>query len=191
LSEAETELFAPTADGRRVRLGGTRKQSIFTRPDPDPARRKVTTLHPSFGLGDVPRRVLSSATPASLTAVPESFTRLEPLAAGPAHVWSYQQTDPNRHVHAMEYLRVVEAFVTDELGRRGRFPADYLIERARLLFRRPCFSGDWYRVVGSRFGDGTGREEIVAEVHTVAGAIGEPANRPATLVRLSLRPSSP
>src|SRR5581483_9719827 len=125
LSEADTELTAPTAAGGRVRLGRTRKQSIFTRADPDPARRRVTTLHPSFGLGELPRRELRAVKPDELLAPPADGRHLGALGPGPSHAWSYQQTDPNRHVHAMEYLRVVEAFATTELARAGRLPADY------------------------------------------------------------------
>jgi len=188
LSEADTELTAPTAAGGRVRLGRTRKQSIFTRADPDPARRRVTTLHPSFGLGELPRRELRAVKPDELLAPPADGRHLGALGPGPSHAWSYQQTDPNRHVHAMEYLRVVEAFATTELARAGRLPADYLIARARIVFRRPCFSGEWYRVTGERWAvPGPGGEEIVAAVHPIAGPDAAPTGRPATIVRLAIR----
>src|SRR5207253_2756789 len=62
ISEAWTEVSSNPADGRRRRLGGTHKQAVFTRPDPDPEKRKVRVLHPSLGLGDLPRRQIRPFT---------------------------------------------------------------------------------------------------------------------------------
>ena len=84
------------------------------------SRRRVTILHPSLGLGDLPRREIRPFEVADLLAPPTNSVPDGELADREAHVWSYQQTDPNQHVHAMEYVRVMEAFAADQLARRGR-----------------------------------------------------------------------
>jgi hypothetical protein len=189
LSEAWTEVSAATADGRRLTLGTTHKQAVFTRPHPDPARRKVRVLHPSMGLGELPEREIRPFGLADLLAVPEGFTGGEALADGEAHVWSYQQTDPNRHIHAMEYVRVMEAFASDQLARRGRSPEGYFFARARVLFRRPCFTGEWFRRTARCFTRGDGEELLVGSIHAAPDPEAPVAGHPAAVVQLLTRKS--
>jgi hypothetical protein len=189
LSEAWTEVSAPTADGRRLALGTTHKQAVFTHPHPDPAQRKVRVLHPSMGLGDLPSREIRPFDLDDLLAVPEGFTGGESVADGEAHVWSYQQTDPNRHIHAMEYVRVMEAFAADQLARRGRSPEGYFFARARVLFRRPCFTGEWFRRTARRFTRADGEELLIGAIHAARDPDTPPAGRPAALVQLFTRKS--
>jgi hypothetical protein len=189
VSEAWTEAHSQGPGGRRVPVGRSHKQSVFTRPDPDPARRRVTELHPSLELGPLPHREARLVTPDDLLAPPPGHDGGEPLADHEAHVWSYQQSDPNQHVHAMEYVRVMELFATDALARRGRASASYYFGRAQILFRRPCFTGQWYRRTATWHPGADGGELVIGAIWALPGP-GAPLPRtPATIVRLSAEKS--
>ena len=194
ISEAWTELTSVAPDGRRVELGRTHKQAVFTQPHADPEKRKVRVLHPSIGLGDLPSREIRAFEMDDLLRAPDGFVADDPVVERDAHVWSYEQSDPNRHVHAMEYVRVLQAFAADELARGGLSPRDVSFRRARALFRRPCFTGEWYRrgLTTFRKGDDV---IVVGTIHALASADSVPAGRPATVVQLhakkSLLSSSP
>ena len=190
ISEAWCDVMAPRAGGRRVRLGGTHKQAIFTRPDPDPARRRVTVLHPSLGLGDLPEREIRPFDVADLLAPPPGLAPADELADREAHVWSYQQTDPNQHIHAMEYVRVMEAFAADQLARRGRPAKDYWFARGRVLFRRPCFTGDWYHRAATRYRAPDGEDVLIGRILPGDDPAGSTAS-PATVVQLFTKKSLP
>ena len=107
IREAWTTVTSVGADGRRLELGGTHKQAVFTRPDPDPEKRKVRVLHPSLGLGDLPSRRIRPVVPDDLLEPPDGFTAAEVRADADA--------------------------------------------RARVIFRRPCFTGEWYRCSARRY----------------------------------------
>ena len=184
ISEAWTELTSAAADGRVLRHGTTHKQAVFTRPDPDPEKRKVRVLHPSLGLGDVPTREIRPMTLADVAEPPPGWRAAETVADVEPHVWSYQQTDPNGHVHAMDYVRVMEFFAADALARRGMTPRDYYFARARVVFRRPCFTGEWYRRIARRFVSAAGDEMVIGEIQPVDDAGGAPRGRAATVVQL-------
>ena len=192
ISEAWTEVSGSAADGRRLRIGGTHKQAIFTRPDAPPGERRVVVLHPSLGLGDLPERIIRPFTVDDVMAPPAGGGAGEEFEDCEAHVWSYQQTDPNGHVHAMDYVRVMEAFATDELARRGQSPRDRAFTRARVLFRRPCFTGQWYRRAFTRFSEDGGGEVLVGAIRPAAGPDDPPApGPPAVAVQLYAKKSLP
>ena len=191
ISEAWTEVSSNPADGRRRRLGGTHKQAVFTRPDPDPEKRKVRVLHPSLGLGDLPRRQIRPFTLEDLLTPPRGFGGGEELADREAHVWSYQQTDPNQHIHAMEYVRVMEAFAAEQLARRGHPPGGYYFGRARILFRRPSFTGEWYRRTARRFAGPDGEELVIGAIHCVPDPDHPPTGPPAAVIQLYARKPLP
>jgi hypothetical protein len=142
-----------------------------------------------MGLGELPSREIRPFDLDDVLAVPEGFTGGEPLADREAHVWTYQQTDPNRHIHAMEYVRVMEAFAADELARRGRSPEGYFFARARVVFRRPCFTGEWFRRTARRFTGADGEELLIGSIHAGRDAEGPFAGRPAAVVQLLSRKS--
>jgi len=116
-------------------------RNVFTRYDADPARRRVTTLPPSLGIGETPSRV---------TELPEIETLAPPgrapdfVEAG-TRVWHYGQTDANRHVNGVEYLRVMEEFIADVLHGAGHDLRRGYFTRARIVYRKPCFRGETYR----------------------------------------------
>ncbi len=160
-----------TDDGTPV--GSARFVNVFTRYDADPARRRVTELPEHLGLGKEPSRVtawpeLDDLLPAADRA--PDFTESEPRA------WHYTQTDANRHVNGMEYLRSMEDFVSCALAARGHDLRALYPARARILYRKPCFRGERYtRVAWFR-----------AEAPlTVAGAfrkVGDPEGPPPAVV---------
>ncbi|HJQ83453.1 MAG TPA: hotdog fold domain-containing protein [Candidatus Binatia bacterium] len=184
ISEAWTEVTSTAADGRPLRLGGTHKQAVFTRPDPDPEKRKVRVLHPSLGLGELPAREIRPFSKEDLLAAPEGFVPREELLDAEAHVWSYQQTDPNGHVHAMDYVRVMEAFAADQLARTGVPDGDRFFGRARVVFRRPCFAGEWYRRRARRFLGPHGEQVLIGSIEPVAGPDDAARGRAATVIQL-------
>ncbi len=122
-------------------LGRARMLNVFTRYDPDPARRRVTVLPPELGLGPYPSRVTDVPGIESLV----DLSRKPDFAESQAHVWHYGQTDPNRHVNGMAYLRVMEEYVADLLHASGHDLGRLFASRARIVYRKPCFRGEAYR----------------------------------------------
>ncbi|GIW41283.1 MAG: hypothetical protein KatS3mg076_1860 [Candidatus Binatia bacterium] len=155
------------------RIAGAKLLNVFTRSDPDPRRRKVLRLPPELGWGEVPSRILP-------------FPRLEEhLPPGPPAAtdaargyWHYGQTDPNGHVTATEYLRLMESFAYELLGERGYDPRRWYARRARCFFRKPCFRGESYRRSGWFF---DGPEPKVVGVFSKGE---DPGTKPAVLVEI-------
>jgi len=117
--------------------------NVFTRYDPDPVRRRVTMLPAEMGLGPAPSRV---ATLPSIDDFIPAGHRPD-FAETAASVWHYGQTDPNRHVSGMEYVRAMESYVADVLRHAGHDLRRLYYARARILYRKPCFRGEGYRRV--------------------------------------------
>ncbi len=120
-----------------------RLANVFTRYDPDPTRRRVTSLPPELRLGEAPSRITT------LLGVDELVPgdRTPDFIEERAHVWHYGQTDANRHVNSMEYLRSMERFVADALHAAGHDLRRLYFSRARIVYRKPSFRGDGYRRV--------------------------------------------
>jgi hypothetical protein len=118
-----------------------RLMNVFTRYHAEASRRRVTELPAELGLGGMPSRV---------TTLPGIET-LVPLEVRPdfvedaTRVWHYGQTDANRHVNGMEYLRAMEHYVADELAAAGHDLRRLYFSRARIVYRKPCFRGEGYR----------------------------------------------
>jgi hypothetical protein len=128
-----------TANGEPV--GAVRFVNVFTRYDPDPARRRITEIPAELGVGSVPSRVTDIPTVSTL--LPRD--RPPDFPEGERNVWYYAQTDPNRHVNSLAYLHVAQEYAATRLHHAGH-PMDRLwAKRARLCFRKPCFRGEEYR----------------------------------------------
>jgi hypothetical protein len=162
--------------------GGTvvaraRLVNVFTRYDPDPTRRRVTELPPELGLGPAPSRVTELLDVAALVPAEGRPDFVEPGE----RVWHYGQTDANRHVNGMEYLRSMELFVADAMHAAGHDLRRLFFSRARIVYRKPCFRGEGYH----RRAWFRGEAPLV-----VAGAFfkaGEPSDaRPAVAVELTM-----
>src|SRR2546427_554368 len=103
----ETIHFPDLTERRALKL------AAVPRYDADPARRRVPSRPPELGLGSAPARV--TETPQLDALVPRG--RRPDFAEADTHAWHYGQTDPNRHVSAMEYVRVMECYVSEILHR--------------------------------------------------------------------------
>jgi len=115
--------------------------NVFTRYDADPARRRVTELPPEMGIGTAPSRI--TTLPGIETLVPSD--RRPDFVEETPRVWHYGQTDANRHVNGMEYLRAMELYVADALHGAGHDLRRLYFTRARIVYRKPCFRGEGYR----------------------------------------------
>jgi hypothetical protein len=122
-------------------LARARMMNVFTRYDPDPRRRRVTELPPELGLGPSPSRTLEVPGIENLL----DLSRRPDFAESQVHVWHYGQTDPNRHVTGMAYLRMMEEYVADLLHDSGHDLKRLFACRARIVYRKPCFRGEAYQ----------------------------------------------
>jgi hypothetical protein len=156
--------------------------NVFTRYDPDPARRRVSELPPELRLGAAPSRVTELL---DVDALVPPGRRPDFVEQG-ERVWHYGQTDANRHVNSMEYLRAMELFVADALHVAGHDLRRLFFSRARLVYRKPCFRGEGYR----RMAWFRGEAPLV-----VAGAFQKAADapdaRPAVAVELTMGQHDP
>lgn len=157
--------------------GRARMINVFTRYDPDPERRRVTTLPPEWGLSGVPSRVCT--LPTVETLIPHG--RTPDFAEGETHVWHYEQTDLNRHVTGTEYLRILECYLADILHRSGQDVTQSYFSRARIVYRKPCFRGEGYRCAAWCV-----HEAPLVLVGAVYKAEDPPSARPAVAIELTL-----
>jgi hypothetical protein len=164
-------------DAKGNLVGSARLMNVFTRYDSDPARRRVTELPALLGIGKTPSRV---------TELPDIDTLLP--ADRPADFsdsvpgyWHYGQTDANRHVNGIEYVRVMEEFVAQALGGRDHDLKSLYATRARIVYRKPCFRGEGYRRRGWLLGETT---PVVTGVFDRQD--DPPGGRPAVAVELTL-----
>jgi len=199
VSQAEQRLSATSPDGRVVEAGRIRKHSIFTRPAGDQKeQRRVTARHERLGLGPEPPRVVTLVSVMELSAPHACF---EPDSERPAvafdderpHVWGYEQTDPNRHVHAMDYVKVFETFGWDHLADHGVSAADHFYDSCRIVFRAPCFRGERY-LRRARFeprDSNRGAGGLILGRLFKVDPDGNPADpsRPAVAIQLGIRPN--
>jgi hypothetical protein len=154
-----------------------RLMNVLTRYHADAARRRVTELPSEMNMGTTPTRV--TTLPDVDTLVPAA--RRADFVETSACVWHYGQTDANRHVNGMEYLRSMELYVADVLHAAGHDLRRLYFRGARIVYRKPCFRGEGYRRAAWFVGEAP---------LTIAGAFfkaddGEDA-RPAAVVELTL-----
>jgi acyl-CoA thioesterase FadM len=157
-------------------------RNVFTRYDPDPAKRRVTTLPAELGLGPAPSR--TTELPEIETLVPEG-RRPDFVEDGP-RVWHYGQTDANRHVNGVEYIRVMESLVANALHAAGHDLRRLFFARARVVYRKPCFRGEGYRGVAWFRGEAP---LVISGAFLKAG--DPPGARPAVAVELTLAQHEP
>jgi hypothetical protein len=154
-----------------------RLTNVFTRHHADPALRRVTELPPELNIGAAPSRV--TTVPDLDTLVPGD--RRPDFVEESTRVWHYGQTDPNRHVNGMEYLRAMEPYVADVLHASGHDLRRVFFSRARIVYRKPCFRGEGYRRRAWFQGEAP---LVVAGAFVKADDGAEP--RPAVAVELTL-----
>jgi hypothetical protein len=177
IREGRHTILARQSDGTETVIARAHLVNMFTRFDPDPARRRVVTLPEQWGLGPAPSRV--AEVPGWETLIPAG--RPPDFVETGTRVWHYGQTDPNRHVSGMEYLRMMECYVAEELHRHGHDLRRLYFSRARIVYRKPCFRGEGYRRVAWFRGEAP---------LVIAGAFQKandpPDARPAVVVELTL-----
>jgi hypothetical protein len=79
----------------------------------------------------------------------------------------------------MEYVRALERFAVDHLARLGRSPRRYFFDRARVVFRRPAFTGDLYVRRGSFHLSPDGERDLfLGSIHAVGPEDLPTAERP-------------
>lgn len=176
LREGNHEIHGPGD----VLCGRVRFVNAFTRYDPDPERRRVLEFPPQWKLGGLPARVAADVP--GIAALVPSGRRPDFTDATP-HAWHYGHTDANRHVNGIAYLRLMEDFVADGLLVRGVDLSRLYFAAARIVYRKPAFTGDGFRRVAWFQGEAP---------LVVAGAFyktGDPPDAPpAVAVELTLRP---
>jgi hypothetical protein len=176
LREGTHELHGPGG----VPCGRVRFVNAFTRYDPDPVRRRVLEFPPEWKLGGLPARIAPDV-PDIGTLIPAG--RRPDFADAAPHAWHYGHTDANRHVNGIAYLRVMEDFVADSLLARGVDLSRLYFAATRIVYRKPCFTGEGFRRVAWYQGEAP---------LVVAGAFFKTADPPdappAVAVELTLRP---
>lgn len=165
------------SDDRGRMVGRARLVNVFTRYDTDPARRRVLELPERLGLGRVPSR--TTEVPDVDALLPAG--RAADFAESGSPIWHYGQTDANRHVNGLEYVRVLEDYVAASLATRGHDLRKLFFASARIVYRKPCFRGEGYR----RAAWLTGEESpvVVGAVHKQGDP---PGGRPAVVAELRL-----
>jgi len=128
-------------DAKGNALARARMLNVFTRYDPDPAKRRVTELPTELNLGGQPSRLIDVPRIEDLL----DAGRKADFEDAHDHVWHYGQTDPNRHVNGMAYMRAMEEFICDSLNAAGHDLKRLYSARARIVYRKPCFRGESYR----------------------------------------------
>ncbi|MEW6778324.1 MAG: hypothetical protein AB1405_18645, partial [Bdellovibrionota bacterium] len=100
---------------------------VFTRPFGPPENRRVTELEAPLGFSKpFPDRKIDFLRPEDLLSPPEGLKPLHSdLSDGEPHVWAYELTDLNQHVHAMDYVGTGITFAADQMARVGHPPGDY------------------------------------------------------------------
>src|SRR5262249_21685268 len=92
-------------DAHGTVVARARLLNVFTPYTTDPAGPRVTPPPPPLGLGDAPSRTTDLPTLDAL--LPRE--RRPDFVEDTTRVWHYGQTDANRHVNGMEYLRAMES----------------------------------------------------------------------------------
>lgn len=187
ISESIAEVFSQHAKtGERVLIARNLKHNALSRNDPDPDARRVTELHPSMNLGSVPKRTISFPTVNTLLAETAGREAAAKFEDADPHYWSYLQTDMNQHIHAMEYVRMMELFAVDHLAAFGQSPRDYVIERARVAFRKPCFTGETYHRT-ARYYDEDGETPSILAGALYKGSTRDSVEKPALATQMFVR----
>jgi hypothetical protein len=143
---------APTSFGFEPELapsviaGTGRVLHVLTRPEAVPERRRVHDAPPEIDfLAEHPFEG-SFPTIALLRKPDEDFSEIDAAFSEHAGLWGVANSDVFQHVNAREYI-----FATENAITAGLFAAGLPLERlwptrAQVIFRRPSFVGQHYRL---------------------------------------------
>lgn len=153
ISHGEMKLSCAPSDGRfgrrpdpgaRVHAGTLQIDHVLTRISAPPDQRRVRELPDDLGFTKkLPGRILPFVQAEEILRPPEPFSvRAGDYRDERAKFWTYNRTDPNQHIHAMDYVRAAEDLATDALAVYGLHPAGWFFDRISVLYKRPMFTGD-------------------------------------------------
>lgn len=185
-SEARAEDMSPgEGEAEIAHVGNGRIVQVLTRPLAPPGERDVRELPEKYRL--LRERPWEGPYPTwqLMAHVPEGFSG--PAGQVPPHesVWGVPNTDINQHVNLNEYIADVENHQQRLLSAAGIAPADHAVTRAEIIFHKPFFAGEAYRVEGDlRRRDG---ETLFLGGIYQAGAPSAPEGRPGVFMRLEGR----
>ncbi|HUJ75507.1 MAG TPA: hypothetical protein VL359_11640, partial [bacterium] len=172
-----------TGDFPRVPAGRMRGLQVLTRPVAPPGERQVTELPPNANLLQVHPFTEPYPVPEHLQTIPPGYTQMPATEwERSTSVWGLPNTDVNQHVNVHEYIYGGENQVSRLLHAAG-LPIDrHLITKAALLFRKPFFPGQVYRMQGPLWTQGA-RTLVVTTFHLVSRD-GSVEPRPSVAVRM-------
>ncbi len=182
----------------RIHAGTLQIDHVLTRISAPPDQRRVRELPDDLGFSKkLPGRSIHFVQQEEILRPPEAFSqKVTDYRDERAKYWSYNRTDPNQHVHAMDYIRAAEDIATDALAATGEHPARWYFDRASVLYKRPMFTGDphvralavWRPPNGE-----TGRFAVTIGLYPLKDA-GQPGSfdlsKPSVCVRLTTAPKA-
>jgi hypothetical protein len=158
LLETRTKLTGSLASARPVSLGfepalgaettagEARVLHVLTRPRNPPGERWVTEVPKELDFLELHPFAESFPTIASLAQAEVGFAEIPGASVELTGLWGLANSDVFQHVHAREYTMAMENGITLCLA-EAQLPLDaYLATRARVIFRRPSFIGQRYRL---------------------------------------------
>ena len=178
-------------EAEREEAGKARIVQVFTRPMAPPGERQVTELPEEFRLfrehpweGPYPTWDL-------LGEVPPGFSEAPGEVAPHDSVWGLPNTDVNQHVNLTEYISKMEDHLSRMLYAAGSDLRRHRVIRAELLFMKPFFPGEPYRVSGRLWRRGAESLLLGGVFKQNKDGAWPPANaRPAVMARFEGEQSS-
>lgn len=136
-----------SAAGGNVQVAVGRAMHVLTRPTAPRGERTVAQVPgelSSLALTDWPEPLPDVGTIADSPGGNDVAERAERFDF--EDVWGLPNTDIKQHVNLFEYLVGAENQVTRHLAHAGADVSRYRLRRLQLLFRRPCFAAQRYRL---------------------------------------------
>jgi len=137
--------FAPPL-GEPVKAGSGRVLHVLTRPQNPPGHRWVDEVPEELRFLALHSFDEPYPTISLLREIEAGFAEIDIGGLSFPGVWSLANTDVFQHVHAREYTMAMENAVGRALAAGGLPLERYLPTRARVIFRRPGFVAQPYRV---------------------------------------------
>lgn len=149
----EAAIGRPPALGFTPQLGapataGTgRVLHVLTRPLNPPGQRWVSEIPEELQHLKVHPFDEPYPTIPLLCEIENGFEEIEGASQMLGGVWSVANSDVFQHIHAREYTMAMENGIGAALAAARLGVERYLVMRARVIFRRPAFVGESYRLL--------------------------------------------
>ncbi|MDH4122215.1 MAG: hypothetical protein OEV94_10960 [Deltaproteobacteria bacterium] len=179
-------LFHDQHQGKKRVLAKARVVMALTRPTAPPGQRQVASLPQGASLLAEQPWEEPYPSPEELGQPPAGWRREGGKGTAGVHsvdgVWGIPHTDPNQHVNVLNYIIEAENMNTRLLHEAGVPPQAHHLRRGRMVFRKPFFAGDTFRVSGQLFSRG-GKSILLCGFHKgSADQAFDP--RPSVVIRL-------